>query len=212
MEKNAVRSSVGAHPYVRPTILGRGWHGGGHTGPPLQGLVPRAHRTTLLQWLFPGAHCLSSVFRQGQVLWGQTTPKVNDGKLPARLLYGFHNSEKPKILIERSLTAFHSSHSILALVGNLINGDTSLCERLEKEVPRQPRALHKDVVKTYFGVLCLGKSDFEAAEGFTDDDWFKKALGIRKMFSEKKLPQTPRPATPSFLSPSLDSTPRNCLR
>ncbi len=53
-----------------------------------------------------------------------------------------------KIVIEQSSKAFYSSHSGLALVGNLINGYTSLCERLEKEVPGQPRVSHGDVVKT----------------------------------------------------------------
>ncbi|MDK2846343.1 MAG: hypothetical protein PWR18_945 [Synergistales bacterium] len=92
-------------------------------------------------------------------------------------------------MIEQSSKAFYSSHSGLALVGNLINGYTSLCERLEKEVPGQPRVSHGDVVKTYLGLLCLGKSDFEAAQGVADDDRFKEALGIRKVPSGETLRQ-----------------------
>ncbi len=69
------------------------------------------------------------------------------------------------IEIEPSSKAFTSGHSSLVLVGNLINGFTDLCERLEKEVPGRPMISHVDVVKTYLGLLCLGKSDFEAACG-----------------------------------------------
>ncbi len=94
-----------------------------------------------------------------------------------------------KIVIEQSSKAFYSGHSGLVLAGNLVNGYTSLCERLEKQVPGQPRISHADVVRTYLGLLCLGKSDFEAAAGVVDDDWFKEALGIRKVPSEETLRQ-----------------------
>ncbi|SMC21344.1 hypothetical protein SAMN02746041_01189, partial [Desulfacinum hydrothermale DSM 13146] len=62
-----------------------------------------------------------------------------------------------KIEIEQSSKAFYSGHAGLALVGNLINGYTSLCEQLEKQVPGRPMISHADVVKTYLGLLCLGK-------------------------------------------------------
>jgi len=94
-----------------------------------------------------------------------------------------------KIVIEQSSKAFYSNHSGLALVGNLINGYTSLCDRLEKEVPGQPRISHGDVVKAYVGLLCLGKSDFEAVGGAVGDDWFKEALGLRRVPSEETLRQ-----------------------
>jgi hypothetical protein len=48
---------------------------------------------------------------------------------------------------------------------------------------------HADVVKTYLGLLCLGKSDFEAAEGVAGDDWFKEALDIQKVPSQETLRQ-----------------------
>ncbi len=94
-----------------------------------------------------------------------------------------------KIVIEQSSKAFYSSHSGLALVGNLINGYTSLCDRLEKEVPGQPRISRGDVVKAYVGLLCLGKSDFEAVKGAVGDDWFKEALGLQRVPSEETLRQ-----------------------
>lgn len=75
-----------------------------------------------------------------------------------------------KIEIEPSSKAFSSGHADLALVGNLINGPTNLCEELEKEVPGQPLISHADVVKTALGLLCLGKSDFEARAEVAGDD------------------------------------------
>jgi hypothetical protein len=94
-----------------------------------------------------------------------------------------------RIEIEQSSKAFYSEHAGLVLVGNLINGYTDLCERLEKEVPGRPMISHADVVKTYLGLLCLGKSDFEAAEGVAGDDWFKEALDIQKVPSQETLRQ-----------------------
>ncbi|MEJ5349051.1 MAG: IS1380 family transposase, partial [Desulfosoma sp.] len=94
-----------------------------------------------------------------------------------------------KIEIEQSSKAFYSGHSGLVLVGHLINGSTDLCQRLEKEVPGRPVISHADVVKTYVGLLCLGKSDFEAAEGVVCDDWFKEALDIEKVPSQETLRQ-----------------------
>lgn len=50
----------------------------------------------------------------------------------------------------------------------------------------------------HLGLLCLGRSDLEAAEGFTDGDWFKEALGIRRVFSDKTLRQRLDPPYPAF--------------
>jgi hypothetical protein len=54
------------------------------------------------------------------------------------------------------------------------------------------------VVKTYLGLLCLGKSDFEAAEGVAGDDWFKEALDIQKVPSQETLRTAFRQASESF--------------
>ncbi|MEJ5349943.1 MAG: hypothetical protein WHS46_14790 [Desulfosoma sp.] len=39
------------------------------------------------------------------------------------------------------------------------------------------------------GLLCLGKSDFEAAEGVVGDDGFQEALDIQKVPSQETLRQ-----------------------
>lgn len=94
-----------------------------------------------------------------------------------------------KIIIEQSSKAFYSGQSGLALVGTLINRYTRLCDRLDKGVPGRPRISHSDVVKTYLGLLCQGKSDFEAAAGVAEDDWFREAMDIRTVPSEETLRQ-----------------------
>jgi len=74
-------------------------------------------------------------------------------------------------------------------VGELVNGSTSLCERLDKRVPGRPRISHSDVVKTSLGLRCQGKSDFEAAAGLAGDDWFREGLGIQNVPSQETLRQ-----------------------
>jgi len=94
-----------------------------------------------------------------------------------------------KIVIEQSSKAFDTAQSGLVLVGELVNGSTSLCERLDKRVPGRPRISHLDVVKTSLGLLCQGKSDFEAAAGLAGDDGFREALGIQNVPSQETLRQ-----------------------
>jgi hypothetical protein len=89
-----------------------------------------------------------------------------------------------KIVIEKSDTEFYTAHSGLTLVGVLINRHSELCRRLDR-LPGTPSVSHADVVKSYLGLLCVGKSDFEAVLGVQRDDWFKAALDIRKVPSKE---------------------------
>ncbi|MBI5845801.1 MAG: IS1380 family transposase [Deltaproteobacteria bacterium] len=94
----------------------------------------------------------------------------------------------PKIKIGRSQTQFFTPHSGFALVGLLINEHSGLANRLIC-VPGAPRVSHEDVVKSYMGLLCVGKSDFEAMDGVRGDDWFKAALAIKHVPSKESLRQ-----------------------
>jgi hypothetical protein len=107
-----------------------------------------------------------------------------------------------KIVAEQSSKAFYCCHSGLALVGNLIKGYTSLCERLEKDVPGQPRISHGDGVETSLGLLCLGTSDFEGVDGVVHDQWWKEALGHTKgpFGARRKHCDSASTATFGFLS------------
>ncbi|MDO8970312.1 MAG: IS1380 family transposase [Saprospiraceae bacterium] len=94
----------------------------------------------------------------------------------------------PKIKIAQSKSQFFTPHSGFALVGSLINEHSGLRKRLAR-VPGLPRVSHEDVLKSYMGLLCVGKNDFEAACGLRGDDWFKASLSIKNIPSRETLRQ-----------------------
>ena len=51
-------------------------------------------------------------------------------------------------------------------------------ERLDLRLPKRGKIRLSDLVKSYIGLLTLGKSDFEAIEAFRRDRFFQEALGI----------------------------------
>ena len=59
-----------------------------------------------------------------------------------------------RLILEQSSEEFYTSHSGLALVSACINRYSDL------------------------GLLCLGKSDYQAIAAMQEDDYFKQALGI----------------------------------
>ena len=58
-----------------------------------------------------------------------------------------------------------------------------------KSVPLRHGIAHIDLVRTYLGLLCQGKNDFEAVEGIRDDIFFREALGITRVPSSARLRQ-----------------------
>ena len=54
------------------------------------------------------------------------------------------------------------SHSGLALVGQAINKQTRLSQKLDIQVPLRHGIKHSDVMKSYLALLSTGKNDFEA--------------------------------------------------
>jgi hypothetical protein len=94
-----------------------------------------------------------------------------------------------RFYVEQSESEHYTSHSGLGLVGMLLNDHTSLCRRAEQAAYGSPSVSHADVIRTYIGLLSIGKSDFEAVSGAKADPWFKTALGIRKVPSAETLRQ-----------------------
>ena len=89
--------------------------------------------------------------------------------------------------IVRSTSDTLTSHSGLALVGRAL-GQTRLDQDLGAIALRHGIA-HADCVKSYVGLLCTGKSDFDAIENRREDCFFKTALGIAKAPSAPSLRQ-----------------------
>jgi hypothetical protein len=116
------------------------------------------------------------------------------------LLFKLHSAGAfmKKIIIEQSDTELYTSHSGLGLVGLLLNDHTALIRQASQSVPGNPSVSHGDVLKSYIGLLALGKSDFEAATGVRQDEWFKSSLGIAKVPSAETLRQRLDRFAPAF--------------
>ena len=102
-----------------------------------------------------------------------------------------------KIIFEKSDTEFYTAQSGLALVGLLINEYTDLRRKLNR-LPGDPSVKHADVVTSYLGLLCNGKGYFEAMDTVRGDDWFKRALGLKRIPSKETLRQRFDRMAPSF--------------
>ena len=89
------------------------------------------------------------------------------------------------------------SHSGLGLAGALLQG-TGIQKRsnaIRLGDRKRPEVSHGDVVTAMIGLLCLGKPDFGAIEAFRQDEFFRRALGLKKVPSEGTLrhPQCDEP-------------------
>ena len=89
--------------------------------------------------------------------------------------------------IVQSDTDTITSHCGLALVGRAV-ARTRLAKDLS-QIPLRHGIAHGDCAKSYVGLLCIGKSDFDAVENRREDAFFKTALGIAKVPSAPSLRQ-----------------------
>lgn len=94
-----------------------------------------------------------------------------------------------RFVLEQSNTEFYTSHSGLSLVGLSLHRFTRLSKSLRTAIPLRHGIAHSDVVKSYLGQLCLGKSDFDAVENVRADRYFKESLGIGRVPSAARLRQ-----------------------
>ena len=95
-----------------------------------------------------------------------------------------------RFIIEQSDNEFYTSHSGLALIGLCINRFSGLPKQVAGKMTRgQDKISHTDIVRSMLGLLCLGKSDFEAISSMRDDTYFKQSLGISTVPSVERLRQ-----------------------
>jgi len=90
--------------------------------------------------------------------------------------------------IVRSTRDTLTPHSGLGLVGLAVDRHTSLSKDLATIALRHGIA-HADCSKSYLGLLCTGKSDFDAIENKRDDYFFKTAMAIERVPSSARLRQ-----------------------
>lgn len=93
-----------------------------------------------------------------------------------------------RFIIEQSDSNI-TAHSGLSLVGLAINRHTRLGARLDHTVALRHGIRHSDVVKSYLGLLSIGKNDFEAIDALREDDFFQAALDIERVASVERLRQ-----------------------
>ena len=90
--------------------------------------------------------------------------------------------------IVQSDTDTTTSHSGLALVGRALCL-TRLGADLDDNIPLRHGIAHSDYIVSYVGIVCTGKSDFDAVENRREDAFFKTSLGITKVPSAPSLRQ-----------------------
>ena len=104
--------------------------------------------------------------------------------------------------IEISKDESYTSHSGVALVGQAVNRFTKLVPALANAAPLQSGGIpHADVIRSYLGVLSLGKTDYQAVMQHQADTFFKKSLGLVRVPSEPTLRQRFDEHAEAFLAP-----------
>jgi hypothetical protein len=93
-----------------------------------------------------------------------------------------------KFKLEQSRTDITTPHGGLALIGQCLHRHTSL-QKTARTVSKRHGIPTIDLIRTYLGLICLGKSDFEAVESARHDPFFKAAMGIKHAPSSARLRQ-----------------------
>ena len=110
-----------------------------------------------------------------------------------------------QFIITQSKKEFYTSHSGLALVGLCINKLCSLPTKAMDAFPKKVGGIGlDDILRSYVGLLTMGKSDFEAITDCRDDDHFSQSLGIARIPSTETLRQRLDEVAPA-LRPVADS-------
>ena len=73
-----------------------------------------------------------------------------------------------------------SSHAGLAFVGKYLKS-IKVNSLIDSAFPVRSGVANRDILKSYLGLLCLGKSDFDAGENFRTNAFFIHALGLKNV-------------------------------
>ena len=77
----------------------------------------------------------------------------------------------------------------LALIGHYPAALRPTLERLDVALPVKSGVANSNIMRSYFGLLVQGKSDFDAIENFRGDTFYKQAPGIKLLPSSPTLRQ-----------------------
>jgi hypothetical protein len=81
-----------------------------------------------------------------------------------------------------------SSQAGLALVGQYLKR-INLSALVDPKFPVRSGVTNSDILRSYLGLLCLGKNDFDAIESFRTDAFFMRSLGLKTVPSSPTLRQ-----------------------
>lgn len=81
-----------------------------------------------------------------------------------------------------------STHAGLAFIGKYLKR-INVNALIDPKFPVRSGAANSDILKSYLALLCLGKSDFDAIEGFRDNAFFMRTLGLGVVPSSPTLRQ-----------------------
>ncbi len=81
-----------------------------------------------------------------------------------------------------------SSHAGLAFIGKYLKS-IKINSLIDSAFPVRSGVANSDILKSYLGLLCLGKNDFDAVENFRDNAFFRRALGLKDVPSSPTLRQ-----------------------
>ncbi len=81
-----------------------------------------------------------------------------------------------------------SSHAGLALIGKHLKR-ININSLIDPAFPVRSGIANSTIIKSYLGLLCLGKNDFDAVENFRSSAFFMRALGLDSVPSSPTLRQ-----------------------
>ena len=81
-----------------------------------------------------------------------------------------------------------SSHVGLAFIGKYLKS-IKINSLIDSAFPVRSGVANSDILKSYLGLLCLGKNDFDAIENFRGNPFFIRALGLVNVPSSPTLRQ-----------------------
>lgn len=102
------------------------------------------------------------------------------------------------------------SHGGLALVGQAVQRYTKLAPEIDSQVPLRHGIPHSNIIKSYLGMLCIGKNDFEAINTIESEFYFMNALGLHDIPCEATLRQRMDKYAKEFL-PIVERSSRDFL-
>ena len=117
-----------------------------------------------------------------------------------------------RLILEQSNDEFYTSHSGLALIGACINRYSDLGRQVGRLAGSNGQIAEIDILRSYLGLLCLGKSDFQAITGMRDDEYFKQSLGIGRLPSAERLRQRLDEGAAAGLVPLVARSSRTMLK